>query len=169
MNDGFRFPKIVETAHYHIWTDALHARALAHQSHNKWDRGTYVRWAITTSWTVFEMACEDALKEKGIGKSFRKNLDAAVIKRGLSQIEWGMGVWQQISKLHTTRKALVHINPAQAALFPNADDADKAIDVVRNAMRDIYLRAGIGSPPWVEGDKTRKGILRTLSHRVRIN
>jgi hypothetical protein len=37
--------KLIENNHYHIWTDALHARALAHEASNRWDRGTYVRWS----------------------------------------------------------------------------------------------------------------------------
>ena len=71
------FPKIVEGPHYHLWTDALHARALAKQANNRWDRGTYVRWTVTTAWTVLEMACEDALETPGIGRRFKENRDAA--------------------------------------------------------------------------------------------
>ena len=76
------YPKVVENPHYHLWTDALHACALAHEAHNKWDRGTYVRWAVTTSWTVLEIACQDALEERNISYSFRRNLNAARVWKG---------------------------------------------------------------------------------------
>lgn len=77
MSQG-KITKIVENAHYHIWTDALHGRALARQAQNRWDKGTYVRWVIMTAWTAFEMACEDGLEKPGIGRSFRRNLDNAI-------------------------------------------------------------------------------------------
>jgi hypothetical protein len=57
---GF-LPKLVDTPHYHLWTDALHLRALAHHARNQWDRGTYVRSALIVAWTSLELACDDAL------------------------------------------------------------------------------------------------------------
>jgi hypothetical protein len=76
-------PKIVTSPHYHLWTDALHGRALARDAHNKWDRGTYVQWTVTTSWTVLEIACQDALGEPNISYSFRRNLDASIKAQGI--------------------------------------------------------------------------------------
>lgn len=72
-----KVPKLVTSTHYHLWTDALHARALAAQSRNTWDRGAYVRWAVNTAWTVFETACEDALSTSGLGNRFKEKLDQA--------------------------------------------------------------------------------------------
>jgi hypothetical protein len=155
MTEDDKFPKVVTSPHYHIWTDALHARALAHQAQNKWDRGTYVRWAITTSWTVLEMACEDALQKKGIGRSFKVNLDKAVAEFSLDEIDWGSGTWQQITELHKMRTSLVHINPSQAALFLEMVDADNAITSIREAIKDIYVRAGKVAPQWVGDDYDR--------------
>ena len=123
------FPKIVEDPHYHLWTDALHARALAKQANNRWDRGTYVRWTVTTAWTVLEMACEDALETPGIGRRFKENLDAACAERATSPLDWGSGVWQRVSRLHQMRKEFVHINATQDRLFPESQDADYAISV----------------------------------------
>lgn len=155
MTDEDKFPKVVSSPHYHIWTDALHARALAHQAQNKWDRGTYVRWAVTTSWTVLEMACEDALQKNGIGRRFRENLDRAVAQLGLVRIDWGSGTWQQIAELLRIRRELVHINPSQAALFMETSTADTAITTIREAINDIYAMAGKNAPPWVEDDYDR--------------
>jgi hypothetical protein len=155
MNDSTNFPKVVESPHYHVWTDALHARALAHQAQNRWDRGTYVRWAITTSWTVLEMACEHALQTNGIGRRFRENLNSALSQLGLASIDWGSGTWQQIAELHRVRKELVHVNPSQASLFMDAVSADTAIVTIRNAIKDIYVRAGGSAPRWLEDDDDR--------------
>lgn len=47
--------KLIENNHYHIWTDALHARALSHEASNRWDRGTYVRWTLMTAWIALEI------------------------------------------------------------------------------------------------------------------
>jgi hypothetical protein len=86
------YPKNVESSHYHIWTDALHARELARQAVNRWDRGTYVRWTITTGWTALEMACEQALETNGIGRRFKENLNAAISEKSLPPLNWGTGV-----------------------------------------------------------------------------
>lgn len=88
-NTSATFPsltKVVESPHYHLWTDALHARSLARQAHNKWDRGTYVRWCVNTSWTALEVACQDSTEDPNISYSFRKNLD--VNNRGQTPIHF---------------------------------------------------------------------------------
>jgi hypothetical protein len=149
------YPKIVDEPHYHLWTDALHGRALAKQAKNPWDRGTYVRWCITTTWTVLEMACENALEETGIGRRFREHLDAACSAKRVPAIDWGRGVWQQVSKLHDARKKFVHINPTRAVLFPDVDRADWAVATARDAIRDIFARSGKKPPAWLSDDEDR--------------
>lgn len=100
--------KLIRDNHYHLWTDALHARELARQTNNKWDRGTYVRWAITTAWTVLEMACQDALDDKKISYSFRENIDKAITSKALPKLDWGKGIWQKVSAIQTLRINCVH-------------------------------------------------------------
>lgn len=148
-------PKIIESAHYHLWTDALHARALAKQAQNRWDCGTYVRWSITTAWTVLEMACEDAVKPRRTSRRFKEKLDAACEERGLTALDWGAGVWQQVLHLQSARNDFLHINATQANLFPPATDADNALGVVRRAISDIFFRAAKGVPPWLCDDDDR--------------
>mgnify|MGYP006301563933 CR=1 FL=1 len=147
--------KIVEGPHYHLWTDALHGRALAHQARNKWDRGTYVRWTVTTAWTALEVACQDALQEEKISYSFRKNLDEAIDQRGFPPLDWGQGLWQRVQRLQDTRKGYVHRFIHEGDLFPEAVVADSAIDVVRKAIIAIYDHAGATPPSWVDDNEDR--------------
>ena len=147
--------KIVENPHYHLWTDALHARSLARQAHNKWDRGTYVRWTVTTSWTVLEIACQDALNEPNISYSFRKNLDAAIEQQGFKKIDWGSGLWQRVGDLQETRKGYMHRFLSEDNLFPHAAFADKAIGTVRGAVNEIYQHVGRPAPTWIQDDEDR--------------
>jgi hypothetical protein len=147
--------KIIVNTHHHLWTDALHARALAHQALNKWDRGTYVRWAVTTSWTVLEVACQDALNEQKISYSFQKNLDAAIEQQKLAKLDWGSGLWQQVKALQETRKEYVHRFRSVNNLFPEPKIADQAIEIVRKAVKDIYQRVGSSSPAWIQDDNNK--------------
>jgi hypothetical protein len=150
-----RYPKIVDSAHYHIWTDALHARELAKQAKNDWDRGTYVRWTVTSAWTALEMVCEDTLGTKGIGRRFKENLDTAIAKNGLPSLNWGSGIWQRISAIHQERKDFVHINASQASLFPLVEMTDIAISGIRAAIEDLFGKMGKSAPLWVHDDEDR--------------
>jgi hypothetical protein len=149
------FPKIVESSHYHIWTDALHSRELARQAVNRWDRGTYVRWSITTGWTALEMACEQALETTGIGRRFKDNLNEAIQAKKLPPLNWGIGVWQELLEVHKLRKNFVHINLDQEKLFPETVDAEKSLRTLRNAIKEIFVHAGKNPPEWVEDDQDR--------------
>lgn len=145
--------KLVDNNHYHLWTDALHAKALAHQARNKWDRGTYVRWCINTAWTVLEMACQDALEDKDISYRFRQNLDNAIETKSLPKLDWGTGIWQEVRQIQELRKDSVHRFADESNLFPEAEIADKAVDVVRRAVADIYCHTGNIIPKWISDDK----------------
>jgi len=145
-----RYPKIVENPHYHLWTDALHARSLARQAHNKWDRGTYVRWAVTTAWTVLEVACQNAINDTDISRRFKEKLDAALLNQGFSKLDWGSGLWQQVANLQKKRNGYMHRFISQSNLFPEATVADEAIDIVRAAVKAIYQHVGSPPPPWIQ-------------------
>jgi hypothetical protein len=149
------YPKIVESQHYHLWTDALHARALAHQACNRWDRGTYVRWAVTTAWTVLEIACQNALNEPNISYSFRRNLDTAIARSSLTSLDWGSGIWQEVLQLQRVRKNYVHRFVLETELFSEAAVADSAIDVVRKAVAEIYRHSNRVPPPWIQDNEDR--------------
>lgn len=150
------FPKIIdENSRYHLWTDALHGRALAKQAKNRWDRGTYVRWTLMTAWTVLEMACEDALETSGIGRRFKQNLDKACADKAVPPIDWGRGIWQQVTLIQQARKDYVHKNANQNTLFPDFGDADRVISTIREAVNDIFSRAGKSPPDWLADDDDR--------------
>jgi hypothetical protein len=144
--------KLVDTAHYHLWTDALHLRALAHQARNRWDRGTYVRCVLTNTWTALEMACNDALDVTDIGYSFRKKLDSAVEQKALARLDWSHGVWKEVSELLALRKEFIHQGISTHNRFAEAHQADAVIDVCRRAIKVIYSHALKTAPEWVTDD-----------------
>lgn len=150
------YPKLIESNDYHLWTDLLHARKLVHQTSNKWDRGAYVRWVVMISWTVLEIACQEALNDSSISYSFKKNLDKALSKQNLNPLDWGQGVWQQVTQLQEIRKNCVHRFATETDLFPDTRTADQAIETVRTAVKDIFSHVGKVPPVWIVDD-TDKG------------
>lgn len=150
-----RVLKLVETPHYHLWTDALHGRSLAHQARNEWDRGTYVRWSVTSAWTAFEAACEDGVGATGLGYRFKKNLDNAVRALSLPPLDWSGGVWQEVHNVHDLRRGFVHPSMPDPVLLPPTEVADRAIAALRLGIQRIYQYAGKTPPTWVEDDDDR--------------
>ena len=92
--------KVIDSIQYHVWSDALHARELARQTENPWDRGAYVRWAIQTAWTAFENVCMDTLGARNLGmrfkEHFKEHFNEAVLAKGLAPVEWRKGIWQRL-------------------------------------------------------------------------
>lgn len=147
-------PNCIANKHNHLWTDALHARALAHQAQNRWDRGTYVRWAVVTAWTVLEVGCQEALDDKSISYSFRKKLDEAIERKGFAQLEWGSGIWQSVTKVQEIRKDYMHRFLSQDDLFPSANLADEVIEIVRAAVKAIYEHVTLPIPAWIQDNES---------------
>jgi hypothetical protein len=150
--------KMIGTSQYHLWTDALHARALAIQADatgDVVDRGTYVRWTIITAWICFETACEDALDVRGLGYDFKRTLNESIKKLGLEPVDWGQGLWQQVAAVHSSRKDYIHVAMPQKELLADVDEADDAVSVLRDAIKDVYVRAGKSWPAWVEDDSDK--------------
>lgn len=143
----------VEWPHYHVWTDALHARDLARVAPNDWDLGTYVRWTVNTAWTAFEMACEEALGTSGTGYRFKENLDKAFEGKGLPKPDWGQGLWQRVGRIHALRKSYIHPGIPQERLFVPLNEAEETIPVLREAIKDVYHRAGLPVPDWPDDDQ----------------
>jgi hypothetical protein len=144
--------KIVESNHYHLWTDALHARELAKQTDNRWDRGTYVRWAIITAWTALEIAFQDALSSPSISYSFRKYVDQTVAEKNLPKINWGKGIWQRALKVQKLRKNITHRFLDENDLFPDAQPAVWVIETIRESIKQIYVHCSKTAPSWVNDD-----------------
>jgi hypothetical protein len=74
--------KLIDSTQYHVWSDPLHARELARQTKNDWDRGAYVRWTIQTAWSAFENFCTEALGASGLGIRFKERFDQALAAKG---------------------------------------------------------------------------------------
>lgn len=144
--------KLIENNHYHIWTDALHARALSHETSNRWDRGTYVRWALMTAWIALEIACQDALEEPRISYRFKDNLNKAIEGASFSRLDWSKGVWKRVLQVQELRKNYAHRFSQEKDLFPDATIADDAIDVIREAIISIYKLVGKNVPLWINDD-----------------
>lgn len=144
--------KYIQDNHYLVWTDSLHARELSRQANNRWDRGTYVRWTIISSWIALEMACQDALEDDTISYSFRKNVDQAICRKNLPAIQWGNGLWQAVTQLQTLRKSCTHRFLTQSEIFPGEGEASKTVSTVRDAVIDIYKRSGKTVPKWIDDD-----------------
>lgn len=148
-------PVLVDSSQCHLWTDALHMRELARAARNKWDRGTYVRNCVATSWIALETSCQDALSSNAIGYSFKANMDKAIADLSLPPIDWSFGLWQQVRALQETRKGYVHRFLALRDMFPPAMVAENAITTVRSAVIDIYGRTQKSEPDWVHIDTSR--------------
>lgn len=144
--------KLITKQSYHLWNDALHARELVRQTSYDWNRGTYVRWTVTTSWTVFEQCCADALDKKDIRNPFRENLDREIAKKGFAEINWAEGTWRSIKELQDLRHDYIHRRITQEELFPAVEKAEDAIKIVRNAVKDIYRISNKPIPTWIDDD-----------------
>jgi len=145
-------PTIVDSLQCHLWTDALHLRQLAREAKNQWDRGTYVRMCVTTSWTAIEVACQEALACPEIGHRFKKNLDKAIALALLPPIDWSKGIWQEVRALQELRKSYVHKFATLINLFPHASVAENAIKTARNAIETIFAHVGETPPSWTALD-----------------
>jgi len=149
--------KVIDSIQYHVWSDALHARELARQTQNEWDRGAYVRWAIQTAWSAFENVCTDTLKASGLGMRFKERFDEAVDALGLQRVNWGQGIWQQVLGVYTTRKTFAHVVPtiSHQTLLSSISDAENAISVIRDGIKAVLDLAGHPHPAWVNDDNDR--------------
>lgn len=135
--------------YYVLWTDALHLRVLAKEAKNKWDRATYVRSTIVTSWTVLEMMVGIAVDDNSVSRRFKDRLIQTLQNRGLGPLDWSQGIWQQVSRLNEIRKNVVHVGVEEAEMFPSWQEADKAVDTVRNALIDIFTHCKKEVPVWI--------------------
>jgi hypothetical protein len=141
--------KVVDSIQYHVWSDALHARQLARETKSPWDRGAYVRWAIQTAWSAFENVCVDTLEAENLGMRFREHFDKVLEVKGLSPVDWGQGIWQQVLQVYRVRKEFVHVVPSisHARLMTPLEDAERAISVLRDGIRavsDLVASSSLG-------------------------
>jgi len=142
----------VDTPHYHVWTDALHARQLAREANDKWNRGTYVRWATLSACSALESACA-AYLGRPVGWNFKDDVNAACDALGVPRPDWGQGTWQRVLAVRVRRNGYVHLAVPQQQLFSPVTEAEEAIDVMRAAVLDLAAKTGHAAPAWVLDDE----------------
>lgn len=147
-------PTLVDSTQCHLWTDALHVRQLAHDTPNRWDRGTYVRLCVVLAWSALEIACQEALNTPEIGYRFKDNLDRAIADGSLPPLDWSQGIWQDVRRIQGLRKSCVHKFTSLADMFPESSVADDAIAVVRLAIGGIFDHATVSRPAWIDFDNS---------------
>jgi hypothetical protein len=147
--------KLITDTKYHLWCDALHSRELARTATDNWMKGSYVRWTITTAWTVLELCCKDALNDNSIWRTFKVGLNNRLAQMKYRHIRWGKGLWKDVSDLQYKRNYYIHKNADQKELWPEITSAEEAIKVVRNAVKDIYSIANKPFPSWIDDDNEK--------------
>ncbi len=149
--------KVIDSTQYHLWTDALHGRALARQANNDWDRGTYVRWTVLSAWSAFEMVCGNVLEATGLGNDFRRKFDKALSDKHILAVDWGQGILQRVLRVYGIRKEFTHVHSTidHARLLAPVSEADLSITVLRDAIKEVCRIAGLPSPLWVDDDSDR--------------
>lgn len=148
MSDEFRS---VDTPHYHVWTDALHARELARKTKDRWNRGSYVRWTIVSACTALEISCAGYLG-RSVGWRFKDDVNAACDVLSIPRPDWGQGLWQRVLEVRDWRNDCVHAALPPSRLFAPVAEAEDAISVIRAAVVDMATRTGSPSPTWVNDD-----------------
>lgn len=142
----------VESPHYHVWTDALRGRDLAQTARDEWDRGTFVRWSISSAWTAFEHAVNDALDLPPTGTKFWPNFDDGCRKLGIVPPRRDCGLWQQVAQIQKRRNAYTHLNVVDQStlLLKDATQAEETIKRLREAVQDLHVRLKDQPPEWIE-------------------
>lgn len=141
--------KLITKPESHLWNDSCLARMLAMQTTDEWHRGTYVRWAVTSSWSVIELCCRDALNERNIGYKFKEDINKAIQNYGCTEINWDEGLWKQVEILKKRRNRYVHITINQDKLWPDISIANDVLDITKEAVIDIYTRCHKDVPNWI--------------------
>ena len=104
---------------------------------------------------MLEIACQDALEEQNISYTFKVNLDDAVERKSLPSLDWSRGIWQKVIEVQNFRKNYIHRFISEQNLFPEANLADYAIQVIREAVKEIYIHSRKTPPKWIEDNEDR--------------
>ncbi|MFJ7616319.1 hypothetical protein [Bacillus cereus] len=144
---------LITKPYNHLWNDALHARDLASKTTDEWMKGTYVRWSIVTACMALESYSCDALGVKKLsGRSYQNSIDTEIQKRGCNPINWNSGLWKDVLDERRNRNYYTHSNDAQEKLWPDIEEANKAIDTYRDAIKNLYSIVGKQYPDFVDRD-----------------
>ncbi|MGM2306122.1 hypothetical protein HB665_15745 [Bacillus paranthracis] len=144
---------VITKPYNHLWDDALHARDLSRKTTDEWMKGTYVRWSIVTACMALESYSCDALDVHKLGsQSYQKNIDAQLKRKRCNPINWTSGIWKDVLDERRNRNYYTHSNDAQEKLWPDIEEANKAIDTYREAIKKLYSIVGKQYPDFVDRD-----------------
>jgi hypothetical protein len=124
---------------------------MATEAPNNYLRSMCVRNAVISACTALEMGCCDALAIPEINR-FKEDVNAALRQARKTAIDFGSGLWQRILKIRDSRHEYAHSGVSISDRFPSLSVAEDAIAKLREAIRDIYVRAGKQIPAWVNLD-----------------
>jgi hypothetical protein len=146
-----RFKDLAHAPRFQLWTDALTFRQMATEAPNNYLKSMCVRNAVISACTALEMGCCDALAIPEINR-FKEDVNAALRQARKTAIDFGSGLWQRILKIRDSRHEYAHSGVSISDRFPSVSVAEDAIAKIREAIRDIYIRAGKQIPAWANLD-----------------
>lgn len=95
------------------------------------------------------MVFRQALNDESIGHRFKEDVNNAVSNLGLSEVDWGKGIWQKILQLKEVRKKYIHTNPNRDKLFLDCSLSDYYVYGIQQGIIAIYEHAEKPLPKWV--------------------
>lgn len=75
------------------------------------------------------------------------------MRQALTDPTGGSGLWQDVLDVYQMRKDYVHPGVAQERLFAPVGEAERAIAVLRLAIKDVYVRTGTPEDAWPNDDE----------------
>ena len=96
----------------------------------------------------------DALDAPKLGMRFKEYFNEAVHGKCLPPVDWGSGIWQRVLSVYSVRKEFVHVIPSisHGRLLTPVEEADTAIEVLRDGIKAVCDLTGNPHPTWVADD-----------------
>jgi len=88
---------------------------------------------------------------------FRRRFDEALQAKGIPAVDWSRGLWQKAMHVYGVRKEFTHVHPtiAHTRLLTPLEEAEKAIAVLRDAIKEVCKLAKQPAPSWADDDADR--------------
>ena len=159
----------------HLWSDALFARRRARESddrsnapnkqgkdlanalqevrrnQNLWERGSFVRWTVSTAWSTMEQLFKVELGLPSL-HGIPAVLEEKMLAKGFIPIQSLSPLWLRIDGLRRERNAFTHGSLTYQQRMAPLDLADQAIRDCRSAVLDSFSCIGRTAPSWIHQD-----------------